>query len=74
MAKRMTTPKRGTTAPGTPVHICDDCGHGSWVNTHSNLDWQGKPICLTCPFQQYHIIRGRKACGEWKPTPQEATP
>ena len=65
MAKRVTAPRPGTIQPEWTKHICDDCGHSSWVNSHSNLDWQGKPICLTCPFRQFHIIRGSKACANW---------
>ena len=50
-----------------PVKLCGDCGHGNWVDSFNNLDWEGKPICLTCPFNQWHILRGTKACKEWKP-------
>lgn len=70
MAKRATAPKRGTTVNQQPVHICDDCKHSNWVQSHSNLDWEGKPICLTCPFEQWYILRGRKACGKWEPEPK----
>lgn len=70
MAKRATAPKKPV-QPTTPVRICDDCGHGNWVDSFSNIDWEGKPICLTCPYEQYHILRGRKACGNWKPKPKE---
>lgn len=66
MAKRVTAPKKGTTAPGIQ-HVCGECKHGNWVESSHNLDWQGNPICLTCPYQQYHILRGRKACHNFKP-------
>lgn len=71
MAKRATTPKK-TTQPEKPIRICDDCGNGVWVDSFSNIDWEGKPIYLTCPFEQYHILRGRKACANWIPKPKEA--
>ena len=74
MAKKATAPKRGTTVtPGTN-HICGDCKHARWVETHQNKDWKGKYICLTCPFEQWHILRGRKACTEFEPKPKEVQP
>ena len=48
MAKRTTTPIKK--APDQPQRICGDCGLGTWVDSFNNLDWQGKPICLTCPI------------------------
>lgn len=33
-----------------PVHICGDCGWGEYYYTHSNLDIEGKPICIKCPY------------------------
>lgn len=65
MAKR-TLPKQQTKT-AEPVKVCGDCGHGNWVDSFNNLDWEGKPICLTCPFNKYHILRDAKACKEWKP-------
>lgn len=72
MAKRATAPRKGT--PEQPARICDDCKHGNWVNSHTNMDWQGKPICLTCPFKQWHILRGSKACAQYEPKPKEVQP
>lgn len=65
MAKRTTpTTKK---PPEQPKRICGYCGLGTWVDSFNNLDWQGKPICLTCP--NFHISRGAKACEKWIPKP-----
>lgn len=61
MAKRTAPATRpGQKQPEWMKHICDDCKHARWVETHQNKDWEGKYICLTCPFEQWHIIRGRQ--------------
>lgn len=44
-----------------PVHICGDCGWGEFYYTHSNLDMEGKPICLKCPYvQNRSMIRSER--------------
>lgn len=51
-----------------PVHICGDCGWGEYYYTHSNLDIEGKPICLKCPYvDNRSMIRSEKAYDKWKP-------
>lgn len=51
-----------------PVHTCGDCGNGSFYYEHSNLDINGKPICLKCPYvENRSMIRSEKACDKWKP-------
>ena len=45
---------------------CDDCALATWDTKHINQDWQGKPIGLRCPHQQWLIIRGTKACEHFK--------
>lgn len=51
-----------------PVHTCGDCGWGEFYYTHSNLDIEGKPICLKCPHVwNRSVIRSEKACDKWKP-------
>lgn len=51
-----------------PVHTCGECGWGSFYYEHSNLDTNGKPICLNCPFvTNRKMIRSKKACDKWKP-------
>lgn len=62
MAKRATTKK-----PEQPARLCGDCGHGVWIDSFSNLDWERKPICLTCQYRQFHILRGAKCCDKWIP-------
>lgn len=74
MKRKARIPKRGTTVTPETKHICDDCKHSKWVEAYSNLDWQGKPICLTCPFEKWHIIRGHKACDKWEPKQKEVQP
>lgn len=73
MAKRMTAAPRPAQQqqPEWAKHICDDCKHARWVETHQNKDWEGKYICLTCPFEKWHIIRGRKACAKFEPKQKE---
>lgn len=66
MAKRVNAFKNAQQL--TPsINRCDDCGHGNWVNSFNNIDWEGNPICLTCPNEKWHILRGCKACNNWKP-------
>lgn len=44
--------------------ICDNCDLATWVtHLYQHLDHEGKPICLTCRYEQkYFIVRGRRAC------------
>lgn len=71
MAKRVTAPVRPSrTQPEYMKHVCEECNHGRWVETFQNRDWQGKYICLTCPYEQYHILRGRQACAKFEPKPK----
>lgn len=63
MAKRTATPIKK--APDQPQRVCGDCVLGTWVDGSQNLDWQRKPICLTCPNRPFHILRGAKACERW---------
>lgn len=40
---------------------------GKYYYDHSNLDMDGNPICLKCPFvENRSIIRSEKACDKWK--------
>ena len=71
MAKKQTPTRPGQIQPQWTKEICDDCNHGNWIDAHSNMDWENKPICLTCPFKQFHILRGSKACANWKTKPKE---
>lgn len=61
MAKRITQQK----TPDKPQRVCGDCGLGKWVEGKQNQDPDGKPICLTCPESNYHILRSQKACDKW---------
>ena len=69
MAKRTTTPIKK--APDQPQRVCGDCALGTWVDGSQNLDWQRKPICLTCPNRPFHILRGAKACEKWIQKPNK---
>lgn len=67
MAKRVTAP-RNQKQPDWMQKKCGDYGHGVWVDSFNNVDWEGKPICLTCKYRPpYHILRGAQACANWKP-------
>lgn len=52
-------------------HYCGDCGRGEWIEKHSNKDWEGKYICLRCPFHKWARIRTEKACDKWIPKTKE---
>ena len=69
MAKRRTAPVRpGQSQPKWINEICDTCRFSSWITDDlRHLDLNGKPICLRCPHYQWHIVRGRRACGKWEP-------
>lgn len=51
---------------GEQVNVCDDCVSATWDMKFQNLDTQGKPILLRCPLEEYAIIRGTKACGDFQ--------
>lgn len=50
----------------TTTYRCDDCALATWDTKHINQDHEGKPIGLHCPNQQWLIIRGTKACDNFK--------
>lgn len=50
----------------TTINRCDDCALATWDRKHINTDHEGEPIGLRCPFQQWLIIRGTKACKKFK--------
>lgn len=50
------------------LHTCGECGWGKFLPDHSNLDINGKPICLECPYTENRKrIRSERACDRWKP-------
>lgn len=55
-------------APEYLLHTCGECEMGVPDTDHSNLDYQGRPICLTCPYEtKRKRIRSERACDKWKP-------
>lgn len=49
------------------VHTCGECGWGMPYIEHSSMDYQGQPICVTCPYEpKRKRIRSEKACEKWK--------
>lgn len=40
------------------AQICSECTNATWQWKHEHIDLKGKPICLTCPHQEWWIIRG----------------
>lgn len=47
------------------TEVCDNCAHGKWNTNFFNLDLNGKPITLRCPYYEdgkYGILRGTAAC------------
>lgn len=50
------------------THTCGDCGNGTYYYDAGNLDLDGNPICLSCPFTENRKrIRSERACDKWKP-------
>lgn len=70
MVKRQITKAAATKSkpPEYLSHTCGDCGWGEFTHEYNNLDLNGKPICLYCPFtERRKRIRSEKACDKWKP-------
>lgn len=60
--------KPASKAPIYLDHFCGDCGWGKFYYDFKNLDIEGKPICLRCPYTENRVrIRSEKACDKWKP-------
>lgn len=50
---------------------CGECGNGRFFYDIDNLDLDGKPICLDCPYTENRKrIRSERACDKWKPKKQ----
>lgn len=70
--KAVAKPKKPTKQPPTPKQIpatvnrCGDCSRGKFLTYLSNMDKDGKPICLICPFKEFNVGRFEKACKEFK--------
>lgn len=45
---------------------CGDCSNGTFLEHQSNMDLNGKPICLKCPFKEFNVGRFEKACINFK--------
>lgn len=43
-------------------HTCGECGRATWYWAHQHLDCDGRPICVSCPFQERKMIRTEYAC------------
>lgn len=44
------------------TRTCEECRHGIWDTKFANLDLNGKPTLLSCPFHEWKRIRTDKAC------------
>jgi len=59
--------KKATTKKQIPVfNKCVDCSHGEYLDYLANMDMNGKPICLRCPFKEFNVPRFDKACSNFK--------
>ena len=47
-------------------NVCGDCSLGKWVESDLNVDWELKPIMLTCPEFDRYILRSQIACIKFK--------
>jgi hypothetical protein len=45
---------------------CGDCSHGKFLDHLANMDLNGNPICLKCPFKEFNVGRFEKACVNFK--------
>lgn len=60
--------KQNKQVPEYRKHVCGECGWGEFIQTFKNLDVNGRPICLKCPYiKDYLKIRSEPACDKWKP-------
>lgn len=60
--------KKDRNVPEYRKHVCGECGWGEFSYEFRNLDVNGNPICLKCPFiSKYMKIRSEPACDKWKP-------
>ena len=59
--------RRVQSEPQQPLHICDDCKHGTWYDVQWNRSMvDGKPLTLHCPYRKHGILRGTKACDKFE--------
>lgn len=53
-------------------HVCGECGWGEFSYEFRNLDVNGNPICLKCPYEERRKrLRSEPACDKWKPKPPQ---
>lgn len=45
---------------------CGDCANGTFLKYLANMDKNGNPICLQCPFKEFNVARFEKACEKFK--------
>lgn len=64
-AKRSQTNEKNK-EPDYIGHTCGECAIGQFDYSQINIDMNGKPICLTCPYHKFKRIRSAKACDKWK--------
>lgn len=63
----MVARKKAPAKPENSNRTCGNCGWGTPDMKPSNMDLQGKPICVSCPHHEWMRIRSSKACDKWKP-------
>ena len=44
------------------LNVCGNCANKQWLTHNANYDLKGNPICLTCDFKPFHILRTATAC------------
>lgn len=62
MAKQKKTIKKSVPV----LNKCGDCAHGTYLEHLANMDHEGKPICLRCPFKEFNVGRFEKSCENFK--------
>lgn len=66
MAKKRAPAKNNTSE--YLYHTCGECCWGEFTFEFQNLNIDGKPICLDCPYtENRRRIRSERACDKWKP-------
>lgn len=50
-------------------HVCINCAHATPDTKFENLNLEGGPTLVRCPFQTFARIVDEPACEEYKPKP-----
>ena len=63
----MKAPMKAKRPDPQPIHYCGECGHGVYDLKFANLDLEGKPTLVACPFFTFKHVRSERACAHFTP-------